>query len=88
MSKITTKYYQKCDFCNKEHEVGAKGLPKINLPGYYFGGGEKQEWIVTGVICNECMQKLRENLRKFIDIKEIEYGGTQIFWNDEKEKAE
>lgn len=85
MSEIKTKYYQKCDFCNKEYEVGVKGLPKISLPGYICEYTGTRETIVTGVICNECMQKLRENLRKFIDIKEIEYGGTQIFWNDELE---
>ncbi len=88
MSKIETKYYQECDFCHKEYEVCVKGLPEIYLPGYYFGDNGKKEYIVKGVICNKCMQKLRENLRKFIDIKEIEYGGTNIFWNDEKEKAE
>lgn len=85
MSEIKTKYYQICDFCHKEHEVSAKGLPKISLPGYYFGDGGKEEHIVTGAICHECMQILRENLRKFIDIKEIEYGGTHIFWNEDKE---
>ena len=88
MSEIKTKYYQKCDFCNKEYEVGEKGLPKISLPGYIFEETGKRETIVTAVICNECMQKLRENLRKFIAIEEIAYGGTQIFWNDEKEKTE
>lgn len=89
MAEIKTKYYQICDFCHKEHEVGEKGLPKINLPGYhYFDYKGKLDAIVTGVICNECMQKLRENLRKFIDIKEIEYAGVQIYWNDEKEKTE
>ena len=86
MSKIITKYYQECDFCHKKYEVDETGLPKINLPGYYFWCATgKREAIVTGVICDECMQKLRENLRKFIDIKEIEYVGAQIFWNDEKE---
>lgn len=86
MSEIKKKYYQVCEFCNKEYEVGEKGLPKISLPGYIFEQTGKREAIVTGVICNECMQKLRENLRKFIDITEIEYSGTQIFWNDELEE--
>lgn len=32
MSKITTKYYQKCDFCHKNCETGEKGLPKTIYP--------------------------------------------------------
>lgn len=88
MNKITMKYYQECDFCHKNCETGEKGLPKIHLPGYYYSPAGKEEAIVTGVICNECAQKLREKLKEFIDIKEIEYGGVQIFWNDEKEKVE
>lgn len=64
----------------------ARKTQKISLPGYNFEQTGKREAIVTGVICNECMQKLREKLRKFIDITEIEYSGTQIFWNDELEE--
>lgn len=61
-------------------------LNKITLPGYYVEcDGTTMNQMVTGSICKECMQRLREKLREFIDLKEMAYGGEQFNWI-EKEK--
>ena len=85
MSKITAKYFQECDFCHKEVETEQEGLYRITLPGYFIEerGGIRTS-LVKGVICPICMDKLRNSLAKFIDLKEVDYGGTVISW-DKKE---
>lgn len=83
MSDVKTKYYQMCEFCGKEYEVSKDGLPTITLPGYlieYYGSRMPQ--MVTGVICENCMQKLREKLSEFIRLHEISYAGNNIEWID------
>lgn len=93
MSKVEIRYFQKCDFCHNEYAIGeedstnGKGaskatlLNKITLPGYYVDcDGTKMNQMVTGSICKECMQRLREKLREFIDLKEMAYGGEQFNW--------
>ena len=85
MSKPIARYYQKCDFCHKETEVSADGLESITLPGYYLNsdGCKTKRW-VTADICQECKDKLREDIAKAVDIREVAYGGTSIHWLDDK----
>lgn len=86
MGKPTARYFQKCDFCHKEFETDAIGMPSIELPGYYIGErGEKSGTIVSGTICSECMERLRDSLREFIDLKEVDYGGNAFSWVGRKE---
>lgn len=82
MSKIYTKSYQICDFCNKEYEIfDKKGLDSITLPGYYIASdGCRSEFMVTASICGNCMQKLRETLAKEVSIEDVDYVGTRIKW--------
>ena len=87
MSKITTKYYQECDFCHKNCETGEKGLPKINLPGYYIEDyGNKSPSFVTGIICSDCAQKMREKLSEFVKLNEVAYGGNDFEWIEKENK--
>lgn len=82
MNKVTARYFQECDFCHKEVETEFEGLYRITLPGYFIeerGGTRKS--LVTGAICPSCMEKLRYSLAKFIDLKEVDYGGTVISWS-------
>lgn len=93
MSKVEVRRFQKCDFCHNEYEIDDKNttneksfstitlLNKITLPGYYVEcDGTKMNQMVTGSICKECTQRLREKLREFIDLKEVAYGGEQFNW--------
>lgn len=93
MSKVEIRRFQKCDFCHNEYEIDDKNLTnekgfrtttllnKITLPGYYVEcDGITINQMVTGSICKECMQRLREKLREFIDLKEMAYGGEQFNW--------
>lgn len=89
MSKITTKYYQKCDFCNKEYEVTGCGMQSIELPGYYIEEyGSKSPSFVTGTICPDCVQKLREKLGKFVKLNEVAYAGNDFGWIEKENKNE
>lgn len=87
MAKPTARYFQKCDFCHKEFETNAKGMPSIELPGYYIeNGGGKIHSIVSGTMCSECTERLRDSLREFIDLKEVEYIGNVFSWNERKDE--
>lgn len=81
MAKPKVRYFQTCDFCHKEYETDEKGLFSIKLPGYYIGElGSKKRTIVSGVICSECVDRLRNSLDKFISLEEVEYGGNNFSW--------
>ena len=87
MAKPKARYFQACDFCHKEYETDEKGMCIIKLPGYYIGElGEKSRTIVSGVICSECMDRLRDSLDKFISLEEVAYGGNDFSWVCRKEK--
>lgn len=87
MSKITTKYYQKCDFCNKEYEVTVCGMQSIELPGYYIEEyGSKSPSFVTGTICPDCVQKLREKLSEFVKLNDVAYVGSVFEWIEKENK--
>ena len=87
MAKPRARYFQTCDFCHKEYETDEKGMCSIILPGYHIGElGSKSRTIVSGVICSECMDRLRDSLDKFISLREVEYGGNNFSWVGRKEK--
>ena len=87
MAKQKTRYFQTCDFCHQEHETDEKGMFRIKLPGYYIGElGEKSRTIVSGDICSECMDRLRESLDKFISLEDVAYAGNNFSWVGRKEK--
>lgn len=89
MSEVTTKYYQKCDFCHKEYEVTSGGMQNIDLPGYYIEDyGSKSPSFVTGTICPDCMQKLREKLGEFVKLNDAAYGGNDFGWIEKENKNE
>ncbi len=86
MAKPKVRYFQKCDFCHKELETDSEGMPSIELPGYYIAeSGNKIRSAVSGTICSECIDRLRDSLREFIDLKEVEYIGNVFSWNERKE---
>lgn len=81
MAKITTKYFQECDFCHKEVETYSQGLCVISLPGYLIeSDGTKRNSLVSGTICPQCMERLRGLLGKFIKLEEADYGGNVFSW--------
>lgn len=87
MAKPKVRYFQTCDFCHKEYETDEKGMFNIKLPGDYIGErGEKSRTIVSGAICSECMEKLKDSLGKFIDLKEVEYIGNVFSWNKREDE--
>lgn len=87
MSKVTTKYYQKCEFCHKEYEVPVRGMQSISLPGYYIEDyGSKSPSFVTGTICPDCVQKIREKLSEFVKLNEVAYGGNNFEWIEKENK--
>ena len=89
MTKPIARYFQTCDFCHKEVETNVAGLPDIKLPGYYIKErGAKNQSIVSGAICSECMDKLRDLLGQFIDLKEVEYVGNVFKWVEEAEERQ
>lgn len=86
MVKPKVRYFQTCDFCHKEYETDEKGMFNIKLPGIHIGErGEKSRTIVSGAICSECMDRLMDSLKEFIDLKEGEYIGNVFSWSKKKE---
>lgn len=86
MAKPKVRYFQTCDFCHKEYETDEKGMFNIKLPGIHIGErGEKSRTIVSGAICSECMDRLMDSLKEFIDLKEGEYIGNVFSWSKRKE---
>lgn len=58
----------------------------IKLHGYYIGErGEKSRTIVSDTICSECMDRLKDSLGEFIDLKEVEHIGNVFSWSKRKE---
>ena len=85
MVKPQVRYFQTCDFCHKEYETDEKGMFNIKLPGIHIGErGEKSRTIVSGAICSECMDRLMDSLKEFIDLKEGEYIGNVFSWSKKR----
>ena len=81
MAQPKVRYFQTCDFCHQEYETDEKGMCSIKLPGHDIGElGAKRRTIVSGVICSECMDRLRDSLYKFISLEEVEYAGNNFSW--------
>ena len=92
MSKVVKKLYQTCDFCKKEYEltgIDRNGQPAtldtIELPGYSrCGGSMNVPTVLSGSICDSCMERLRKILKPHIRLETFDYGGGIIEWKEEK----
>lgn len=92
MGKVVKKLYQTCDFCKKEYEltgIDRNGqtatLNTIELPGYSRGDGSMNApTVLSGSICDSCMERLRKILKPHIRLETIDYGGGNIEWKEEK----
>lgn len=92
MGRVITKRFQTCDFCKKECEltgVDRNGQPvtlnTIELPGYSRGDGSMNvPTVISGSICDSCMERLRKILKPHIRLEIIDYGGGIIEWKEEE----
>lgn len=92
MGKVIKKLYQTCDFCKKEYEltrIDRNGQPAtlntIDLPGYSRCiGSMNVPAVVSGSICDSCMERLRKILEPHIRLEIFDYGGATIEWKEEK----
>ena len=92
MSKVVKKLYQACDFCKKEYELNGidrNGQPAtldtIELPGYSRRVGSMNvPTVISGSICDSCMERLRKILKPHIRLEIFDYGGGTIEWKEEK----
>ena len=82
MSKITTKYFQMCDICNKTFEIDEKlkGLCEIKVPMDFFpcDGGGRTTVVNSLSLCTDCLREMRDVLNTAYDMMEIEYGGVIV----------
>lgn len=92
MSKVVKKMYQTCDFCKKEYEltgIDRNGQPAtldtIELPGYSRRiGSMNVPTVLSGSICDSCMERLRKILKPHIRLEIFDYGEGTIEWKEEK----
>ena len=92
MGKVIKKLYQTCDFCKKEYEltgIDRNGQPTtldtIDLPGYSRRiGSMNVPTVISGSICDSCMERLRKILKPHIRLEIFDYGGGTIEWKEEK----
>ena len=92
MSKVDKKLYQTCDFCKKEYEltgIDSNGQPAtldtIALPWYSRRiGSMNVPTVISGSICDSCMERLRKILKPHIRLEIIDYGGGTIEWKEDK----
>ena len=82
MSKVVTRYFQKCDMCKQEFQLesGKAELGKAILPGRYIpcdGSGPKPTLIPVN-ICPTCLQEMSEYLQDKYILNDIDYAGIQI----------
>ena len=92
MSKVVKKLYQTCDFCKKEYEltgIDRNGQPAtldtIDLPGYSCCGGSMNvPTVISGSICDSCMERLRKILKPHIRLEKFYYSGETIEWEEAK----
>lgn len=92
MGKVVKKLYQTCDFCKKEYEltrIDRNGQPAtlntIDLPGYSRCiGSMNVPAVISGSICDSCMERLRKILEPHIRLEIFDYDGETIEWKEEK----
>ena len=92
MGKVVKKLYQTCDFCKKEYEltgIDRNGQPAtldtIELPGYSRGDvSMNAPTVISGSICDSCMERLRKSLKPHIRLEIFDYGEGTIEWKEEK----
>lgn len=82
MSKIVTKYFQKCDMCYQEFQIQSikEELSKVILPSRFIprDGSRPTSTLITVNLCPTCLQEMSEYLREKYILNDFEYGGIQI----------
>ena len=82
MSKVVTRYFQKCDVCNQELQLICEKaeLEKAILPGRFipFDGSRPTLRLIPVHLCPACFQEMSEYLRDKYILNDVEYGGIQI----------
>lgn len=85
MSHIKTTHVQECDFCHREISVTSDGLYRISLPGYNTDReGGRYPGIITGSICLDCLERLREYIAKALRVESMDYSEEHIAWKDDE----
>lgn len=82
MSKVVTRYFQKCDMCNQEFQLQCEKeeLGRAILPGWFIprDGSRPISRLFTVHLCPACLQEMSEYLRDKYILNDFEYGGIQI----------
>lgn len=82
MSKVVTKYFQKCDMCYQEFQLQREKdeLEKAVLPGRFIpcDGSRPTSTLITAYLCPTCLQEMSKYLRDRYILNDFEYGGIQI----------
>lgn len=82
MSKVITKYFQKCDMCEQEFQLksGKAELSKVILPGWFIpeDGSGPTPLLIPVHLCPDCLQEMAEYLRDKYLLNDVEYAGFQI----------
>lgn len=82
MSKIITKYFQKCDMCNQEFQLQSvkEELGKAVLPGWFIpcDGSGPTPTLITVHLCPNCLQEMSQYLQDKYILNDVDYAGIQI----------
>lgn len=70
MSKVVTRYFQKCDMCNQEFQLQSvkDELSKTILPGRFIpcDGSGPTPRLITVHLCPACLQEMSHNHRLWV----------------------
>lgn len=82
MSKVITKYFQKCDMCKQEFQLKSvnESLGKAVLPGWFIpcDGSRPKPTLIPVHLCPSCLQEISEYLRDKYLLNDADSAGTQI----------
>ena len=92
MSKVITKYFQKCDMCEQEFQLESvkAELGKAILPGRFIpcdGSGPKPTLIPVH-LCSACLKEMSEYLQDKYILNDGDYIGIQVGKMPSKEETE
>lgn len=82
MSKIVTKYFQKCDMCYQEFQLESvkAELSKAILPGRFIScdGSGTRPTLIPVNICPACLKEMSEYLQDKYILNDGDYIGIQV----------
>lgn len=82
MSKVVTRYFQKCDMCNQEFQLQHEKdeSSKTILPGWFTpcDGNRPTPRLITVHLCPACLQEMSEYLQHKYILNDVVYAGIQI----------